>query len=129
MAWFGFGKGKKKQEEEAAVKAPCCCGSCAPEGADEGTGKSAGESAGTSIGEPEVKVLGSGCARCNQLEAAVKEALRELGREDEVGHVTDYAEIAAYGVMSTPALVIGERVVSSGKVLRKDEVIALLRNP
>lgn len=73
-----------------------------------------------------VKVLGSGCASCNKLEEAAKEAIQELGADVEIGHVTDFTEIAKYGVMSTPALVVDEKVVSMGKVLKKKEVIKLL---
>ena len=74
-----------------------------------------------------VKVLGSGCDKCNRLEAAAKEALDELGIDTEIIHVTDFTQIAAYGVMSTPALVVDEKVVSYGKVLKRQEVIALLQ--
>lgn len=69
-----------------------------------------------------IKVLGSGCAKCNALEGTVKEALSELGIAVIVEHISNFAEIAAYGVMSTPALVINNKVVSSGKLLSKDEV-------
>ena len=75
-----------------------------------------------------VKVLGSGCAKCNALEEAVRAAQAELGQEPGVGHVTDPARIAAYGVMTTPALVIDGRVVSYGRVLKKEEVKALLQS-
>lgn len=74
-----------------------------------------------------VKVLGSGCDKCNALEQAVKEALAELGLDTAIDHVTDFAQIAAYGVMTTPALVVNGRVVSYGKVLKKDKVLALLQ--
>ncbi len=74
-----------------------------------------------------IKVLGSGCAKCNQLEAAAKQALTALGMEPHIDHVTDFAQIAAYGVMTTPALVVDGKVVSYGKVLSKDEVIGLLQ--
>ena len=74
-----------------------------------------------------VKVLGSGCAKCNQLEAAAREALIELGMDAEIDHVTDFTQIAAYGVMTTPALVVDGKVISYGKVLKKDEVVKLLR--
>jgi small redox-active disulfide protein 2 len=70
----------------------------------------------------------SGCAKCNQLEAATKEALASLGMSTEVDHITDFAEIAKYGVMSTPALVIDGKVVSYGKVLKTDEVVKILKN-
>ena len=62
-------------------------------------------------------MLGSGCAKCNGLEEAVRAALEELGMDTAVDHVTDFAQIAAYGVMSTPALVVDGRDVSYGKVL------------
>ena len=55
------------------------------------------------------------------------EALERLGMQGEVEHVTDFAAIAAYGVMSTPALVVDGKVVSFGKVLSVDEVVRLLR--
>lgn len=73
-----------------------------------------------------VKVLGSGCAKCNQLEKATSEALTELGINLAIEHVTDFAQIAKYGVMSTPALVLNEQVVSYGKVLKTVEVKKLL---
>ena len=75
---------------------------------------------------PSVKVLGSGCARCNALEAAAKEALTELGMDTAIDHVTDFSQIASYGVMSTPALVVDGKVVSFGKVLTKAEVKTIL---
>lgn len=75
----------------------------------------------------DVKVLGSGCAKCNALEDAVREALAELGMNTAIEHVTDFAQIAAYGVLSTPALVVDGKVVSYGKVLKKDEAKALLQ--
>lgn len=74
-----------------------------------------------------IKILGSGCSKCNQLEKATKEALRELAMDTTVEHVTDFAQIAAYGVMSTPALVVDEKVVSYGKVLKTDEIKKILK--
>ncbi len=74
-----------------------------------------------------VKVLGSGCAKCNQLEVAAKAALGQLGMDTTIDHVTDFAQIAAYGVMSTPALVVDGEVVSYGKVLKVAEVVEILR--
>lgn len=75
----------------------------------------------------EVKILGSGCAKCNALEEAVCDAVSELGIETVIDHITDFAQIAAYGVMMTPALVVDGKVVSYGKVLKKDEVKKLLK--
>ena len=74
-----------------------------------------------------VKILGTGCAKCNQLEQATVEALKELGIENKVEHVTDFEEIASYGVMTTPGLVVDGKVASYGKVLKKDEVIKILQ--
>ena len=78
------------------------------------------------VGDKSVKVLGSGCAKCNELEANVKKALEELGMDTTIEHVTDFAQIAAYGVMSTPALVVSGKVVSYGKVLKVEEAIKIL---
>jgi small redox-active disulfide protein 2 len=74
-----------------------------------------------------VKVLGAGCAKCKALEANAKEALVRLGMDASVDHVTDFAQIASYGVMTTPALVVDGKVVSYGKVLNTEEVVMILR--
>ena len=74
-----------------------------------------------------MKVLGSGCAKCHELEANTKLALKQLGMEVEIEHITDFAQIAAYGVMRTPALVIDEKVVAFGRVLKVEEVVVLLK--
>ena len=70
--------------------------------------------------------MGSGCAKCNALEQAVRAALAELGMETAVEHVTDFVQIASYGVMTTPALVVDGKVVSCGRVLRKEEAKTLI---
>ncbi|MFW6298678.1 MAG: thioredoxin family protein [Bacillota bacterium] len=64
----------------------------------------------------EIKVLGSGCKKCQLLEKHVHEALKTLGKEATVEHVTDIDKIADYGVMGTPALVVDGNVVVSGRV-------------
>lgn len=112
-----FGLGKKKEE---AKETGCCCGgSCNAETLLQAeNAKKEGNS---------VKVLGSGCAKCNELETNAREALAALKMETEIDHVTDFTQIAAYGVMSTPALVVDGRVVSFGKVLKKDEIIEILK--
>ncbi|MBC7086959.1 MAG: TM0996/MTH895 family glutaredoxin-like protein [Tissierellales bacterium] len=74
----------------------------------------------------EIKILGSGCKKCNELENNVKNAVAELGLDAKITKVTDFKEIAKYGVMTTPALVVDEKVVSKGKVLKKNEVEELL---
>lgn len=63
-----------------------------------------------------IEVLGPGCANCQRLEANAREAVAMAGVEAEVRHVTDYREIAARGVMSTPGLVIDGKVVSTGRI-------------
>lgn len=74
-----------------------------------------------------IKILGSGCKKCNDLEASTKAALAQLGIDSAIDHVTDFAQIATYGVMTTPALVVDGKVISYGKVLKTDEVVALLK--
>lgn len=74
----------------------------------------------------ELKILGSGCAKCNQLEAVTKKALTQLHMDYTISHITDFSQIAAYGVMSTPALVINDKVVIYGKVPKVDEIVKLL---
>ena len=74
-----------------------------------------------------VKILGPGCKNCQNLEARTREALAELGLDASVEKVTDYAAIAGYGVMTTPGLVVDDKVVVSGRVPKVDEIAALLR--
>lgn len=104
---------KKKKEENK----PCCCSQSCNCESQKSTGNS----------NSSVKVLGSGCPKCNELENATKQALSELGMDTAIDHVKDFAEIASYGVMSTPALVVDGKVVSYGKVLKKEEVVELLK--
>lgn len=108
--------GKKKAEEKTSS---CCCG-----GNCDAESMAKAETAKT--GGARIKILGSGCEKCNKLEAAVKEALKSLGLDTTVDHVTDFSQIAAYGVMTTPALVIDGKVVSFGKVLKTEEVLIIL---
>jgi small redox-active disulfide protein 2 len=63
-----------------------------------------------------IKVLGSGCANCQRLTQLTEQALAELGRPEQVEKVTDYTAIAAYGVMSTPAIVVDEQVLMAGRI-------------
>lgn len=72
------------------------------------------------------KVLGSGCAKCNELEANTKEALASLGMDTDVSHITDFSQMGKYGVMSTPALVLGDKVVAVGKILKKEEIVSYI---
>jgi len=110
-----FGLGKKKEEE----KNNSCCGGACDAAALEKSIEESKQGA-------SVQVLGSGCAKCNQLEANVNTALEQLGMDTAIEHVTDFAQIAAYGVMSTPALVVDGKVVAYGKVLKVEEVVKIL---
>jgi small redox-active disulfide protein 2 len=74
----------------------------------------------------EIKVLGPGCANCTTLEKRTNDALAASGIAAAVEKVTDFGEIASYGIMSTPALVIDEQVVVSGRVPKVDEIQELL---
>ncbi|WP_020647806.1 thioredoxin family protein [Solimonas variicoloris] len=76
----------------------------------------------------QVKILGSGCRKCVALADNTRAALDHLGQDAEIVKVTDVAQIAAHGVMSTPALVVDGKVVSTGKVLAASEIEALLRH-
>jgi small redox-active disulfide protein 2 len=76
--------------------------------------------------EVNIKVLGSGCAKCNKLEQLVREVVQEEGLDATVEKVTDLNEIIGYGVITTPALVIDDKVVSSGTLPNKDKLKELL---
>ena len=71
----------------------------------------------------QIKILGSGCANCQRLERETRTALDEATLVYELTKVTDYADIASYGVMQTPALVINEDVLSSGKIPKQSQIV------
>ena len=121
MSLFGY---RKKKDEVKEVNNICGCGEdCATGNCDA----KPIENAKPDIASGEsVKVLGSGCAKCKELESNVKEALEQLSMDTSIEHITDFAQIAAYGVMSTPALVVDGKVVAYGKVLKVEEVVKLL---
>ncbi len=75
-----------------------------------------------------IKVLGSGCANCKRVEQIVRKTITDMGIEAEVVKVTEYAEIMAYNVMSTPGLVINEKIVSTGRIPAPAEVTTWLTN-
>ena len=70
----------------------------------------------------KIKVLGPGCANCKRLEQIAHREVEKLGLAAEIEKVTDYAQIMAYGVMSTPGLVIDEKVVAYGRIPTNQEV-------
>ena len=75
----------------------------------------------------EIKVLGTGCRKCKKLEEATRKAVAELAIEANIEKVDDVLKIMAYGVMSTPALVVDEKVLSSGTLLTVSEIKELLQ--
>ena len=85
-----------------------------------------GENCNTEI--TSVKVLGSGCKSCHQLYENTKEAVKQMGLNVEVEYVTDMEKVMRYGVISMPVLVVNEKVVSVGKVLKPKEIEKIM-NP
>lgn len=114
MALFHFGK--KKEETPT-----CCCGS-APK-AEESTSCCCGSSA---EGIRSIKVLGAGCKSCHEQYENAAAAVKALGLPVEVEYITDMEKVMGYGVMRMPAIVVNEKVVSMGKVLKAADVEKLL---
>ena len=104
--------------EETEESRGCCC---AGEHGDEGEEKTSGID-----GTMSIKILGSGCKNCVTLAENVKLALSQMGLQANVEKVADLSAITGYGVMSIPALVINEKVVSGGKVLKPGEIVKIL---
>lgn len=132
MALFGFGK--KKEEEKKASS--CCCGSSESK-VEESTGCCCGaadsvtESSPCCCGEAgngiaSIKVLGAGCNSCHEQYENAMTAVKALGLPVEVEYITDMEKVMGYGVMSMPAIVVNEKVVSMGKVLKAADVEKLL---
>ena len=74
----------------------------------------------------DIKILGTGCAKCQKLEHLTRGAVAALGLDATIAKVTDPAEIAAWGVMATPALVVDDRVVAAGRVPSEADLTAML---
>ena len=131
MALFNFGK--KKEEKKVPT---CCCGSAEVK-TEETAGCCCGsapkaEEAACCCGAPVegiccVKVLGAGCKSCHEQYENAKAAVAALGLKVEVEYITDMEKVMAYGVMSMPAIVVNDQVVSMGKVLKASDVEKLLR--
>lgn len=98
----------------------CCCGGACSSQENSEKNESIGEIS-------SIKVLGSGCKNCHNLKANVDEALKELGINIEAEYVTDMQKIMSYNILSTPALVINEKVVSSGRVLSVNDIKEILK--
>ena len=99
MGLFGFGK-KKEDKSDCCTNAKdtICC----------------------------IKVLGAGCKSCHEQYENAKEAVRAMGLPAEVEYITDMQKVMEYGVMSMPAIVVDEKVVSMGKVLKASDMEKLL---
>lgn len=75
----------------------------------------------------KVKVLGSGCRTCDDLEKCVQKAIKELQLDVSLQRITDYKTIVKYGVLNTPALIINESIIIRGRVPTKKEMIQILK--
>jgi len=73
-----------------------------------------------------IKVLGSGCANCKKLEALAHQVVENQSLQAEITKVTDYAEMMQYNIMSTPGLVVNEKLVSSGRIPSLAEITTWL---
>lgn len=126
MGLFNFGKKKEEQEPACACNAPveesCCC--CGSNPADAETKSCCCNGEGESV--VSIKVLGAGCKSCHEFYENTKEAVKNAGLSVEVEYITDMEKVMGYGVMSMPALVVNEKVVSMGKVLKAADVEKLL---
>ena len=129
MALFNFGK-KKAEEKKAAA---CCCSSenNSAESACCGCSES-GAAESTCCGAPVegvccIKILGAGCKSCHEQYENAKSAVKAIGLNVEVEYITDMKKVMEYGVMSMPAIVVNDKVVSMGKVLKTADVEKLLR--
>ncbi|MCS7071252.1 MAG: thioredoxin family protein [Anaerolinea sp.] len=71
-----------------------------------------------------IKILGSCCSNCERLEQEVRAALAGTAIEHEIVKVTDDAEIMAYGILSTPGLVMNETILSAGRIPKRDQIVA-----
>ena len=120
MALFNFGK---KKEDTKAPACACNCG-CPTSEVEKIVNDCCGEAVN---GICCIKVLGAGCASCHQQYEYAKEAVKNMGLSVEVEYITDMTKVMEYGVMSMPALVVNEKIVSMGKVLKVAEVEKLFK--
>ena len=118
MGLFGFGKKKEEKKmscccgestcnDSVQVESSCCC-SCGGNGCN-------------------IKVLGAGCKSCHEQYENARKAVADMNLDAEVEYITDMEKVMNYGVMSMPAIVVNEQVVSMGKVLKAAQVEELLK--
>ena len=115
-----FNLGKKKEEKAEGVSC-CCSGNAEAPEVSEGSCCCGGGSETASI-----KVLGAGCKSCHEQFENTKAAVKSMGLSAEVEYITDMEKVMAYGAMSMPAIVVNEKIVSMGKVLKDADVEKLL---
>lgn len=116
MALFG------KKKEEVKSEPACCCGE---------TAEVKEENASCCVGQVDgiccVKILGAGCKSCLEQYENAKKATKNLGLDIEVEYITDMEKVMSYGVMSMPALLVNDKIVSVGKVLKPKEIEQFLK--
>lgn len=120
MSLFKFSK--KKEEAKNAPACTCSCGCHSNEEAKNAVNCLA-EAANRITG---IKVLGAGCKSCREMFENAKQAINNMGLAIEAEYITDMQKVMEYGVMSMPALVVNEKVVSMGKVLKTADIEKLL---
>lgn len=122
MALFGFGK---KKEDTKAPGYFCGCG-C--EAMDAEVAKISNDCCGQPVDSICcIKVLGAGCKSCHEQYENAQAAAKAMGLSVEVEYITDMQKVMEYGVMSMPAIVVNDKVVSAGKVLKAKDVENLIR--
>ncbi|MCI8871736.1 MAG: thioredoxin family protein [Lachnospiraceae bacterium] len=121
MALFNFGK---KKTEEKKIPACTCNSGCSAAGAEP-------IAEGRPDAKPDeircIKVLGAGCKSCHEQYENVTQAVSDMGLSITAEYITDMKKVMEYGVMRMPAIVVNEKVAAMGKVLKTEDVIALLR--
>ena len=120
MSLFHFGKKKEKEKKSPAC---ACNGGCPTGGVSKMTNDCCPEA---KDGICCIKVLGAGCKSCHEQYENAQDAVKAMGLSVEVEYITDMQKVMEYGVMSMPALVVNEKVVSQGKVLKAADVEKLL---
>lgn len=112
-----FGKSKKGKQEE------CDCGGCCDmEIIEEDDSGAEGIQKDSISNNLSIKVYGPGCAKCKTLKENVMKVLSDTGKQADFEYVTDMGRIAETGILSTPALEIDGKIVSSGKVLKPKDI-------
>ena len=118
MGLFGFGK--KKEEK----KMSCCCGESTCNDSVQVESSCCRSCGGNGC---NIKVLGAGCKSCHEQYENARKAVADMNLDAEVEYITDMEKVMNYGVMSMPAIVVNEQVVSMGKVLKASQVEELLK--